>query len=274
MWAAVATLGAAGLVFGGFLALAAQKFKVEEDPKVAEILEVLPGANCGACGYPGCAGLAAAIAKGEAPCNACVPGGQAVADKVSAIMGVAGEAVKPMVAVVYCQGDHDRAKTVAQYHGVPDCRAANQVGGGKGCPYGCLGFGTCVKACPFDAMYMSPEGLPVVIREKCTGCGACVKACPRGIIGLAPKDQYVHILCRSYDKGTQVRKYCQVGCIACRLCVRSCPHEAISMDRETLAKIDYSLCQNCGVCAEKCPMKTIVDVRHVGQSEAAAEKVS
>lgn len=261
MLSAIVTLGAAGLVFGGFLALAAQKFKVEEDPKVAEILEVLPGANCGACGFPGCAGLASAIVKGEAPCNVCIPGGDAVADKIASIMGVVCEGVEPMVAVVCCQGDDDRAELVAQYHGVMDCHAANQLGGSKGCPYGCLGLGSCVRACPFDAMYMSPEGLPVVIKEKCTGCGACVRACPRGIIDLAPCDKHVHILCSSYDKGPQVRKYCRVGCIACRICVRSCPQEAISMDRDTLAKIDYSICDNCGVCVAKCPMKTIVDTR-------------
>ncbi len=261
-------LGAAGLIFGGILALAAQKFKVEEDPRVVEILSVLPGANCGACGFPGCSGLAAAINEGQAPCNACIPGGNVVAEKIASIMGVAGEAVEPMVAVVYCQGDHDRAENLAEYHGVMDCHALNQLGGLKGCPYGCLGLGSCVNACPFGAMYMSPQGLPVVIKEKCTGCGACVRACPRNVIGLAPADKKVHILCRSYDKGPQVRKYCKAGCIACQLCVRSCPQKAISMDRKTLAKIDYSLCDNCGICATKCPVKAIVDEK---QSEAGKQ---
>ncbi|HHT84896.1 MAG: RnfABCDGE type electron transport complex subunit B [Bacillota bacterium] len=268
MLTALVTLGAAGLVFGSFLALAAQKFRVEEDPKIAEILAVLPGANCGACGFPGCAGLAAAIAKGEAPCNACVPGGDGVAEKLASIMGMACDAVEPMIAVVYCQGDDDRAEIVAEYHGVMDCKALDQLGGSKGCPYGCLGLGTCVRACPFDAMYMSPKGLPVVIEKKCTGCGACVRACPRGVIDLAPVSKRVHILCKSYDKGPQVRKYCKVGCIACRICVRSCPQKAISMDRDTLAKIDYSLCDNCGICATKCPAKTIVDRR---RSEAGKQ---
>ena len=256
---AILALGLAGLVFGAILALAAQKFKVKEDPRVVEILSVLPGANCGACGFPGCSGLAAAICEGTAPCNACIPGGNPAAEQISEIMGVDSEAVEPMVAVVYCQGDNDHASNMAEYHGFEDCRALNQLGGLKGCSYGCLGMGTCVDACPFGAMYMSSKGLPVVIKDKCTGCGACVKACPRNVIGLAPASNTVHILCRSYDKGPAVRKYCKVGCIGCRLCVRSCPQEAISMDKKTLAKIDYSLCENCGICAIKCPVKAIVD---------------
>ena len=263
MLQAILAMGTAGLVFGGILALAAQKFSVEEDPKVTEILSVLPGANCGACGFPGCSGLAIAISEGRAPCNACVPGGNAVAEKIADIMGVGNEAIKPMIAVVYCQGDKEHALDLAEYHGVMDCHALNQLGGLKGCPYGCLGLGSCVDACPFGAMYMSPEGLPVVIEEKCTGCGACVRACPRNVIGLAPADKKVHILCRSYDKGAKVRQYCKVGCIACQICVRSCPQKAISMDDKTLAKIDYSLCDNCGICVTKCPVKTIVDVRNL-----------
>ena len=269
MLGAVLALGSAGLVFGGVLALAAEKFKVEEDPKVSEILSVLPGANCGACGFPGCSGLALAISEGKAPCNACIPGGNAVAEKVSEIMGVSSDAVEPQVAVVYCQGGHSNAEELAEYHGVMDCSALDKLGGLKGCPYGCLGLGSCVAACPFDAMYMSPEGLPVVIKEKCTGCGACVRACPRHVISLAPVGKEVHILCNSYDKGAAVRKYCKVGCIACQLCVRSCPQKAISMDKGTLAKIDYSLCDNCGICVSKCPVKTIIDERLAGTGKAA-----
>jgi len=256
---AVLALGIAGLVFGAMLAMAAERFKVEEDPKVLEVLAALPGANCGACGFPGCSGLAQAIVKGEAPTNACVPGGKAVAEAVSKIMGVDAEVSEPQVAVVYCQGDQDNAKSVADYHGHASCQAVNLLGGLKGCPYGCLGFGDCVKACPFGAMYMSKDGLPIVIPEKCTGCGACVKACPRGVIDLAPRGKNVHILCSSYDKGPSVRKYCKVGCIACQLCVKACPQTAISMDKGTLARIDYALCDNCGICATKCPMKTIRD---------------
>ena len=267
---AIIALGIAGLVFGAMLALAAEKFKVEQDPRMLEILNVLPGANCGACGFPGCSGLAEAIARGEAPANACVPGGKAAAEAISKIMNVDVAESMSEVAVVYCQGHEHNAEISAQYHGVTSCKGANMLGGHKSCASGCLGFGDCVKACPFGAMYMSEEGLPVVIKEKCTGCGACAKACPRGIIDLVPPDKDVHILCRSFDKGPSVRKYCKVGCIACQLCVRSCPQEAISMDKGTLAKIDYSLCDNCGICATKCPTGAIRDESAVRREEVSA----
>lgn len=259
MLEATLALGIAGLIFGGLLAMAAQKFKVEVDPKVTEILSVLPGANCGGCGYPGCSGLAEAIVKGEAPVSACVVGGDAVAEKIADIMGVAVDAVEPMVAVVRCQGSNALAVKTAEYDGIDDCRALDRLGGTKACPYGCLGLGSCVNACPFDAMYMSEEGLPVVIKDKCTGCGTCAKVCPRNVIELVPKSKKVHVLCRSYDRGPAVRKYCKVGCIGCRLCERSCPVKAITIDRGTLAKIDYSLCDNCGICTSKCPVKAIKD---------------
>lgn len=259
MFEAVLALGLSGLAIGVFLALAAKKFRVETDPRVAEILSVLPGANCGGCGFPGCAGLAGAIAEGKAPVTGCVAGGQAVAEKVAKIMGVSASSAAPNVAVVACQGDCDNAVSVSEYNGVRDCRALNAVGGTKGCSYSCLGLGTCVEACKFDAITMGDKGIPVVDRDKCTGCGACVAACPRGIIRLAPKDKNVHVLCRSYDKGPAVRKYCKVGCIACQLCVRTCEQKAITMDKGTLAHIDYEKCTNCGACAQKCPTKAIKD---------------
>ena len=266
---AVLSLGISGLVIGVLLAVAANKFKVETDPKIPEIQSVLPGANCGACGYPGCAGLATAIVEGRAATNACKVGGNAVAEKISGIMGVSGGAVEPQVAVVYCQGDCDLAERSADYAGVTDCQALNALGGTKACAYGCLGLGSCVKACPFDAIHMNEKGIPVVDRDKCTGCGMCVKACPRSVIGLVNADKEVHILCRSYDRGPVVRKCCKVGCIACQACVKSCPQKAISMDHGTLAKIDYSLCDNCGVCVTKCPVKTIVSYGKKAESVAS-----
>jgi electron transport complex protein RnfB len=250
-------LGLAGLAIGLLLALAAKKFKVEEDPRVEAIISALPGANCGGCGYPGCAGYASAVAEGKAPIISCIVGGNSVAERISEIMGVAAGAVTPSIAVVYCQGDNEQAVKTAEYSGITDCLALNMLGGNKECTYGCLGLGSCVTACPFDAMYMSEKGLPVVIPEKCTGCGLCVKACPRGVIGIVPVDMEVHVRCRSYDKGPVVRKYCKVGCIACTACVRACPQKAITMDKGTLAKIDYSICDNCGICSTKCPVKTI-----------------
>jgi electron transport complex protein RnfB len=258
MLEAVLSLGLSGLFIGVLLAVAANKFKVETNPKIAEIQAVLPGANCGGCGFPGCSGLAEAIAEGRAPTNGCTVGGNAVAEKIAGIMGVSGEGVEPQVAVVYCQGDCELTERNATYDGVTECAALNALGGEKTCSYGCLGLGSCARACPFDALHMNDKGIPVVDREKCTGCGICVRTCPRMIIGLVDVNKEVHILCRSYDKGPVVRKYCKIGCIACQACVRACPQKAIAMDRGTLAKIDYSLCDNCGICVTKCPVKTIV----------------
>ncbi len=254
---AVLSLGISGLVIGILLAVAAEKFKVEINPKIPEIQSVLPGANCGACGFPGCAGLAAAIVEGSAAITACKVGGSAVAEKISGIMGVTANSMEPQVAVVYCQGDCDLATIAADYEGVTECRAANALGGTKTCSYSCLGLGSCARACPFDALHMNDKGIPVVDREKCTGCGICVKTCPRNIIGLVDESKEVHILCRSYDRGPVVRKNCKIGCIACQACVKACPQKCISMDKGTLAKIDYSLCDNCHVCVSKCPVKTI-----------------
>ncbi len=250
-------LGASGLAIGVLLALAAKKFRVEEDPKIAEILACLPGANCGGCGFPGCSGLASAICQGRAAVNACPVGGNPVAERISEIMGVGAEAVVPQVAVIYCQGDNTNAEKTAEYYGVTECQALNMLGGDKQCTFGCLGLGTCARACPFGAITMADNGLPVVDVEKCTGCGVCVAACPRGVIGLAPIDQEVHVLCRSYEKGPVVRKHNKVGCIACSACVRACPQKCIVMDKGTLAKIDYTLCTNCGICSSKCPVSTI-----------------
>lgn len=250
-------LGLTGLAIGLLLALAAKKFKIDEDPRVEAIMSALPGANCGACGYPGCAGYAASVVGGEAPVTGCVVGGNAVAEKIAEIMGVSASSVTPSIAVVYCQGDNEQAVKAAEYSGITDCLALNLLGGDKECVYGCLGLGSCVAACPFDAIYMNEKGLPVVVAEKCTGCGLCAKACPRGVIGIVPVDKEVHVRCRSYDKGSVVSKYCKVGCIACTLCVKACPQNAITMDQGTLAKIDYSICDNCGICSTKCPVKTI-----------------
>lgn len=267
---AVIVLGVSGLVIGVVLAVMATKFKVEVDPKVPEVQSCLPGANCGACGYPGCGGLAEAIVAGTAATNSCKVGGKVTAEKVAKIMGVGATDVEKQVAVVYCQGDCEKAEMKVSYEGVTDCAALNALGGTKACVYSCLGLGACAAACPFDALHMNEKGIPVVDRDKCTGCGICVRTCPRDIIGLADSDKTVHILCRSYDKGPVVRKNCKVGCIACQLCVKACPEKAISMDQGTLAKIDYSLCDNCQICVSKCPVKTIVSYGDAAGDQSVA----
>lgn len=251
---AIVVLAALGAIFGLVLAFAAKAFAVEKDPREEAIAEVLPGANCGGCGFPGCGGYAAAVAAGKAPVNACAAGGAAVAAKIGEIMGVAaGDSVKKL-AQVHCTGCGQNYKKY-EYVGLHDCVAASLLpGGGElGCAYGCLGLGSCEKACPFDAIHVV-EGVAQVDEDKCKSCGKCVDVCPKHIIALVPYKtrRHVAIRCSSHDKGPDVRKNCDNGCIGCTLCAKSCPKEAISMI-DNLAVIDYDKCIGCGICAQKCP---------------------
>ncbi len=239
---AVICLGALGMLFGFALAVVAKKFGIEVDPKVAEILDALPGANCGACSYPGCSGFAEAVATGKTPVTGCTPGGDAVIEIVSKIMGVEATGGARIMAVVRCQGDKSRAKDAFAYYGVPRCSVAENLDSGhKACVYGCLGFGDCVEACPFDALFMSSGGLPVVIEDKCTACGACVRACPRGIIELIPADETIYLGCVSRARGKIVKDACKVGCIGCSICAKEKgnPKGGIEMDG-TLPVLDYT----------------------------------
>ncbi|HPZ91432.1 MAG TPA: RnfABCDGE type electron transport complex subunit B [Bacillota bacterium] len=255
----VLSLTVLAVVFGGILAWADKVFAVKKNPRVDEIIEVLPGANCGACGYAGCAAFAEAVAKGEAPVNGCPVGRQKVADEIAKIMGVSAacddECLK---ARLVCQGSDDVAKTKMIYHGIDDCRAAVLLhGGDKTCPYGCLGLGTCVRVCPFDAISMGDNGLPVIDSGLCTGCNKCRDACPKGVIRMVPEGSAVLVACNSHDKGAAVVKACKVGCIACGKCVKVCPEDAIALV-DNLAVIDPAKCTNCGACVEACPTKAII----------------
>jgi len=256
----VAILGVLGLVFAVGLAYASKKFAVEIDPRIERIEEVLAGANCGGCGYPGCRGYAEAIVKGEAPIKGCPPAGPDSAKKIADIMGIEVEEAVPMVAVVQCQGGHEQAQTKFTYDGVEDCRAAQMVGAGfKSCVYGCLGLGSCAAACPFDAITMSDNGLPIVDEEKCTACGVCVMTCPRSIMALIPRTQEVYLGCVNRDRGASVKRMCQVGCTACRLCVRRNPQgeEGITMG-ENLPVINYEKLTSWPEANEVCPQKCFV----------------
>ena len=255
---AVLLVGGTGLLVGLFLGFAAIKFKVEVDEKEVAVLEALPGNNCGGCGYPGCSGLAAAIAKGEAPVNQCPVGGESVAKNIAAIMGVdAGDSEK-MVAFVACNGDCEKANKDYEYHGEEDCTMVSFVpnGGPKSCNQGCTGFGNCVKACPFDAIHVV-NGVAKVDKEACKACGKCVAACPKKLISLIPYRSTYAVACANTDKGPVAMKKCQVACIGCSLCVKSCENDAVHVDNFN-ATIDESKCIACGKCFEKCPKKAIV----------------
>ncbi len=245
-----------GVLMGVLLAVASKVFAVKKDEKTEKINECLPGANCGGCGYSGCAALAEAIAKGEATVTKCSVGGAEVAEKIASIMGVeAGPAVR-MRAQVMCSGTAKFAKKKYVYQGVDDCVAASKIGGGdKLCPNGCIGLGTCVKACPFEAITVK-EGVAVVDYTKCKGCGVCVNACPKGLIQLIPFDSKHWVGCMSADNGKTTRQYCDVGCIACKICEKNCPAEAIAV-QNGVAEIDYGKCTGCDVCVEKCPRHII-----------------
>lgn len=253
---AILVVGIVGLAFGLLLAVAAVIFKVEVDERIEKIEEVLPGANCGACGYPGCSGYASAVVENGAPVDLCGVGGGAVAQQIGGIMGIAVAKGVEKVARVHCQGTCENAKDKFEYYGVETCDAASRIAGGqKACDKGCLGFGSCVSVCKFDAISVV-DGVAVVDEEKCTACGACVKACPKAIIELLPKENKTYVKCSNKKPGKVVNTVCKAGCIACKICEKNCEYEAISVT-DNLAVIDYDKCQACGVCAEKCPKKVI-----------------
>ena len=255
---AAMVVGVVGIFVGLFLGVAGIKFKVEVDEKEEAVLSALPGNNCGGCGFAGCSGLAAAIAKGEAPVNGCPVGGEQVAQKISEIMGVTAETTERKVAFVKCQGDCEKAKTDYEYCGAADCRMLAFVPGGgpKSCNSGCLGFGTCVQACPFDAIHVI-NGVAVVDKEKCKACGKCIAVCPKNLISLIPYDAKLAVACSSVDKGPVTMKACTVGCIGCGICAKVCPNEAVKVENFH-ATIDAKKCTGCGACAEKCPKKAII----------------
>lgn len=257
---AMCVVGLVGIFVGLFLGVAGLKFKVEVDEREEAVLAALPGNNCGGCGFAGCSGLAAAIAKGEATVNACPVGGEPVGNKIAAIMGVEAESTEKMVAFVHCQGDCEKAGQDYDYSGVEDCRVMSFVpaGGPKSCNSGCMGYGSCVKACPFDAIHVV-NGVAVVDKEKCRACGKCIAVCPKNLISLIPYNAKTEVACKSTDKGPVTMKACSVGCIGCGICVKNCPSEAITVS-DFHATIDQSKCTGCGACVAKCPKKAIIEL--------------
>lgn len=258
---ALLSLAGLGAIFGGGLAYASKRFHVEIDPRIITIIDVLPGANCGACGKPGCAGFAAAVAAGEADASGCTPGGSDVAEKVAEIMGVEAIVGEAMVAVVRCGGGKKEARDKYTYYGVQTCTASKLVSNGpKACEYGCTGFGDCCEVCSFDALHMGENGLPVVDDEKCTGCGLCVTACPRDIMELIPKSTQIYVACRSHDRGKAVKAVCEVGCNGCSLCAnpKTTPSGALIMD-DFLPREDWTIEDDLIVAKHKCPTNSFID---------------
>ncbi len=245
-----------GGVLGVALSFAAKFLSVEEDPRIEEITELLPGANCGGCGKAGCAALAEAVVKGEAKPSQCAVVEEENLNKIAEVMGIVTEKQVKMRAQVMCSGTHEFAKKKYVYEGVHDCIAASKLAGGdKLCPNGCIGLGSCVSACKFDAIRIV-NGCAAVDYRMCRACGACVATCPKNLIKLIPFDAQYWVGCTCTESGAVTRKSCEVGCIGCKICEKNCPSEAISVERG-LARIDYDKCTHCGKCAEACPRHII-----------------
>lgn len=245
-----------GVVLGLILAFASKAFEVKTDERIEAVREVLPGANCGGCGFASCDALAQAIISGDAKTNACVAGGLSTAKAVSDVMGVDAKPFNRLRAQVMCSGTNQYSKKKYIYAGAHDCLSVVKMGGGdKLCPNGCIGKGSCVTACQFHAIKVE-DGVAAVDYDECKGCGACVAACPKHIIKLIPFNSAHWVGCMSVDKGAETRKYCDVGCISCRLCEKNCPTGAIKVN-DFVAAIDYSKCIACDKCVEVCPRKII-----------------
>jgi len=252
----ILALGALGLIFGVGLAIASKRLAVQTDPRLEKVHGLLPGSNCGACGGAGCFGFAESLLSGKANIGACRVAEEKMKEQIAALLGQKVEPKVKQVAVLHCNGG-TKVKDRFIYKGIEDCTAANLVlGGQKACVYGCLGFSTCVEVCPFGAISMNEEDLPVVDEKKCRACNKCVEACPKQLFSLVAVSKTYAVRCKSQDLGKQVMEVCKVGCIACRKCEKACPVGAIKVV-DNLAVIDYNICDNRSECLKACPTKTI-----------------
>jgi Na+-translocating ferredoxin:NAD+ oxidoreductase RNF subunit RnfB len=261
----VISLSLLALISAVILYFVAQKFKIFEDPRIDDVQSILPGVNCGGCGFAGCRNFAEALVKAETfeGLN-CPVGGAVVMGQVANILGKEPPVVEPTVAVLLCNGTPEFRPFTSKYDGVPDCRISHNLYMGEtDCSFGCLANGDCVRACNFDAMYMNSEtGLPVIADDKCVSCGACVKACPRHLIELrkkAKKDRKIYVACQNCDRGGPARRACKVACIACNKCFNVCEFDAITIENN-LAYIDATKCTFCRKCVTECPTGSIIEL--------------
>lgn len=260
-----------GLVAAVILVIASKVFAVEVDENAVKVREVLPGANCGGCGFAGCDAYANEVAADESiPCSRCVVGGPSVAEKIAEILGRnAGEEEK-QVAVVMCNGVNGAKKPLQEYKGLMTCKAAKSVNGGINvCQWGCLGLGDCESACQFDSIHVH-DGVAWVNRDTCTSCGACVKACPNSLIRLAPAKSLVFVRCSNKDKAKDAMQACSNACIGCKKCERTCKFDAVHVT-DNLSYIDPEKCKNCGMCEKECPTGNILNMRLVANAAKKAK---
>jgi Na+-translocating ferredoxin:NAD+ oxidoreductase subunit B len=260
MVTALLVLCGVGLVMAGLLAVGRKAFAVEVDKRFELLMDIMPGANCGGCGFPGCSGYANALVEGKAAATTCPPGGASLAEEIGKILGIEVRATEPMVALIACAGGDEASPRRSQYAGIADCKAAQAVAGGfKACTYGCLGLGSCIDVCTFDAIVKTDSGLVRVLPDKCTGCKKCVETCPRGIIQMVPKKAEVHVLCTNPQKAKAVKAVCAVGCTGCKICVKQ--SQAIKVE-DALAVVDYSSDNALPPSAAlACPQAAIFDAR-------------
>ncbi len=249
-------LGVCGIMAGALLTIAAKVFHVDVDERIVKINEALPQANCGACGYAGCADYASAIVNNGAPTNLCRPGGSEAAVKIAAVLGTAAGEVIPMTAVVHCNGDCDATETAFEFNGVQSCKAVKRFYGGNGmCKYGCIGLGDCADVCEYNAIEIK-NGVAKVTPSLCKACGQCAAVCPNKLISIKPLAKHIDVLCSSQANGKATKLSCKNGCIGCKICEKKCPSGAVRVENFH-AVIDHSKCTNCGECMNACPVKVI-----------------